>query len=218
MMAIWTIPKPTTDIRIGALRAALEILHAVDSFQNQRHVKLPIRMGLHCGEMRVGFVGGKENGAYRAVGDTINTSARLEGLNKLLGTRILVSMPLIEGVEGFVTRPMGSFMLAGKAHPVNVHELIAPIEESEPCLTGRVVRFAEALALFQAGEWDGAAKFFDILSHDFPDDGPSQFYAKTARANANNPLATPDLAAIQVGKSPPGTLARGSNSSFSPNE
>jgi adenylate cyclase len=207
MMAIWTVPISKTDIRLGALRAALEILRAVDHFQEQRQIMLPIRMGLHCGEMRVGFVGGKENAAYRAVGDTVNTSARLEGLNKLLGTRILVSMPLIDGISGFITRPMGRFMLAGKAHPVNVHELVAPAERSEPWLVGMFAHFAEALALFQAGEWQAAANAFAALSREFPDDGPTQFYARTARANASNPLATPDMAAIQVGKPPPGTLA-----------
>jgi adenylate cyclase len=207
MMAIWTVPTAKVDIRLGALRAALEILRAVDAFQGQRHVKLPIRMGLHCGEMRVGFVGGKENGAYRAVGDTVNTSARLEALNKLLDTRILVSMPLIDGISGFITRPMGSFMLAGKAHPVDVHELVAPSEESEPRLDGMIAHFTEALALFRAGEWQAAANAFAALSCEFPEDGPTRFYARTAHANAGNPLATPDMAAIPVGKSPPGALA-----------
>ena len=207
MMAIWTVPTRQTDIRIDALRAALEISRAVDDFQLKCQVRLPIRMGLHCGEMRVGFVGGKENAAYRAVGDTVNTSARLEGLNKLLGTRILVSLPLIDGVAGFVSRPMGSFMLAGKAHPVNVHELIAPIGESDPGLIDMIARFANALAQFKAGEWQAAADAFEALSGEFPDDGPIQFYAKTARSNAGNPMATPDMAAIYVGKSPPGALA-----------
>ncbi|MCX7109253.1 MAG: adenylate/guanylate cyclase domain-containing protein [Proteobacteria bacterium] len=207
MMAIWTVPISQNDIRLGALRAALDILHAVDCFQDKRHVRLPIRMGLHCGEMRIGFVGGKENAAYRAVGDTVNTSARLEGLNKLLGTRILVSLPLINGLAGFITRPMGSFMLAGKTHSVDVHELIAPVDESAPWLVGMIARFDEALGLFQAGKWQAAANTFEALSRKYPEDGPTRFYARTARANAENPLATPDMAAIQVLKSAPGALA-----------
>ena len=207
MMAIWTVPTFQADVRIGAMRAALEILNAVDDFQEKCQVRLPIRMGLHCGDMRVGFVGGKENAAYRAVGDTVNTSARLEGLNKLLGTRIIVSLPLIDGLTGFVTRPMGDFMLAGKARPVNVHELIAPLGESEPSLLEMVARFAEALAQFQVGEWQAAACAFDALSHEFPEDGPTQFYAKAARQNAESPMATLEMAAIKVGKSPPGALA-----------
>ncbi len=207
MMAIWTVPVSKIDIRHGAMCAALDILRAVDIFQSQRNVSLPIRMGLHCGEMRVGFVGGKENGAYRAVGDTVNTSARLEGLNKLLGTRILVSMPLIDGLQGFLTRPMGSFMLAGKAHPVYVHELISPLGESEEWLREMILHFSEALTLFQMGDWDAAADAFESLSQEYPEDGPTQFYARTARANADNPLATPDMVAIKVSKSPPGALA-----------
>ena len=207
MMAIWTVPMLQSDIRIGALRAALEILRTVDNFQEKFQVRLPIRMGLHCGEMRVGFVGGKENAAYRAVGDTVNTSARLEGLNKLLGTRILVSQPLINGLTGFITRPMGNFMLAGKARLINVHELIAPLDKSGSSSMDMIARFAGALAEFHAGEWQAAVCAFDALSHEFPEDGPTQFYVKAARQNAENPLATPEMATIKVGKSPPGALA-----------
>jgi len=207
MMALWTVPRSKTDIRANALRAALEILRAVDAFEAKHQVKLPIRMGLHCGDMRVGFVGGREHGAYRAVGDTVNTSARLEGLNKLLGTRILVSEPLITALPGFITRPMGQFLLAGKSRPVAVHELVAPVEESTRELVGRIVRFADAMALFQAAQWQEAAAAFEALAQAFPEDGPARFYSKTARANADNPLATPDLAAIAVSKPPPGALA-----------
>jgi len=207
MMAIWTVPTSQTDIRVGALRAALDIRRAVDAFEAKREIKLPIRMGLHCGEMRVGFVGGREHGAYRAVGDTVNTAARLEGLNKLLGTRILVSEPLVENLTGFIVRPMGKFLLAGKSRPVAVHELIAPVEASTRELAGMMVRFAEALALFHAADWQAAAAAFEALARKFPEDGPIRFYRETARANAANPLATPDLAAIPVSKPPPGSLA-----------
>ena len=206
MMAIWTVPTTQLDIRVGALRAALEILRAVDAFEAKTQVRLPIRMGLHCGEMRVGFVGGREHGAYRAVGDTVNTSARLEGLNKLLGTRILVSEPLISDLPGFLTRPMGRFLLAGKSRPVAVHELVAPAEASLPEWADRIARFAKALALFQAAEWKTAAGLFEGLADEFPEDGPALFYCETARANACNPLATPDLASIPVSKPPPGAL------------
>jgi len=195
MMAIWSVPAPRTDIRVDALRTALEILRAVDAFEAKRQIKLPIRMGLHCGEMRVGFVGGKEHGAYRAVGDTVNTSARLEGLNKLLGTRILVSEALLEDLAGFATRPMGRFLLAGKSRPVAVHELIAPAEESGPRLADMIARFADALALFQAAHWQAAAAAFAALSHEFPETA-QPVLQQNRRANADNPLATPDLAAI----------------------
>lgn len=207
MMAVWSVPAEHNDIRVGALRAALDIRQAVETFQDSRQVLLPVRMGLHCGEMRVGFVGGKEHGAYRAVGDTVNTAARLEGLNKLLGTRILVSEPLIRGLAGFVTRPMGSFMLAGKSRPVAVHELIAPLGEAAPECLAMIARFSEALALFQAAQWQAAATAFEALAQQYPDDGPTRFYSKTARANAADPQATPELAAIAVSKPTPGTLA-----------
>ncbi len=207
MLAIWTIPGAQTDIRLNALRAALEILQTVEQFQADRRIRLPIRMGLHCGEMRVGFVGGKEHGAWRAVGDTVNTAARLEGLNKLLGTRILVSEALLETLPGFLMRPMGRFMLAGKSHPLTVFELIAPLCESAPGHEDMIARFAEALALFQKANWQEAALAFEALKAEFPDDGPIRFYARTARSNAENPLTTQEMTSIPVDKPPPGEPA-----------
>lgn len=207
MMAIWTVPNRQIDVRLGALRAALEILAAVDVFQAKRRVRLPIRMGLQGGELRVGFVGGKEHGAYRAVGDTVNTSARLEGLNKLLGTRILVSESLVQGLSGFVTRPMGRFMLAGKTHAVAVHELLTTVETVRAEQLEMIECFGAALGQFNEGQWQAAFDAFVELSKRFPDDGPTAFYMATARTNADNPLATPELAAIHVNKPQPGALA-----------
>lgn len=207
MMAVWSVSSPGTDIRVAALRAALDILRAVDAFETQHQVKLPIRMGLHCGEIRIGFVGNQAHSAYRAVGDTVNTASRLEGLNKLLGTRILVSEAMVADLPGFATRPMGRFLPAGKTQRVAVHELIAPAAAIGAEFAERIERFSAALAQFQAADWERAAAAFAALAQEFPEDGPSQFYCETAKSNANNPQAIRDPTAIPVSKPPPGALA-----------
>jgi adenylate cyclase len=205
MMAIWVGDEHDAELRVNALHAALAMQEAVAAFERARGVRLPLRISLHGGPMRVGFVGASDHGEYRAVGDTVNTAARLEGLNKLLGTRILVSDVLLTGCAACLTRPLGSFLLAGKSQPVLVHELIATLEQPENPLRRHVrKRFATALALFQQGQWRAALAIFDELAMLAPEDGPVRFYREAARARLDAPEPLTERGVIRAEKPSPG--------------
>ena len=60
-------------------------------WQEQGVAEIAVRIGLHSGEVVVGNIGGPEQMKYGVVGDVVNVAARLEALNKPLGTSILVS-------------------------------------------------------------------------------------------------------------------------------
>ena len=85
---------------------------------------MPTRIGLHSGRMVLGHVGAMDHYEYRAVGDIVNTAARIEGLNKRFRTRILASDDVLVGLDDFLTRRLGTFVLAGKSKPLVIHELI----------------------------------------------------------------------------------------------
>jgi adenylate cyclase len=122
---------------------------------------------------------------YRAVGDIVNTATRLEGLNKHLGTRILVSADVLEGLPGLLSRELGAFLLMGKSRPVTVHELIAregatTAEDRERC-----AMFATALAAYRSGAWDQATRIWQDLARAYGgDDGPSRFYLRWCESHA----------------------------------
>ena len=82
------------------------------------------RIGVHTGEVIVGNFGGSTIFDYRALGDPVNTASRLEGLNKHIGTLICVSEATLSGCTGFVTRPVGRFVLKGKSLPLMVFQPI----------------------------------------------------------------------------------------------
>lgn len=201
MMAIWVGgSEDDPELRGRALRAALELQKAVDRFEHTYAVRLPLRIGLHCGLMRVGFIGAHDHGEYRAMGDTVNTAARLEGLNKLLGTRILASAAFMEGME-HLHRPVGSFLLAGKSQPVAVHEVPVALDEAGLLVyREHTDRFRAALALFERGRWSEAAAAFEELGRKAPDDGPVRFYCEAARMRMRSPQGAGGEVSIAVPK------------------
>lgn len=202
MMAIWTGTNNIDEIKVRALQAAIGMYRAAAAFERSWAVKLPLRIGIHCGEMRVGLVGSADHNEFRATGDTVNTAARLEALNKLLGTQIIASATLLDGIRGFTTRPLGSFVLAGKSRPVEVSELVAGKALSDDLLGP----FQAALSVFQAGAFDEAQTLFARLAKEFPADGPTRFYLDAATRNAATPSAHSKAASIRTEKPAPGDV------------
>lgn len=184
MIAVWPAATSVDSTRIAASRAALEVLAAVEAFNRGRmHDELPTRIGLDSGQLLLGNVGASVRGEYRAVGDIVNTAARLQGLNRLLGTRILVSAAAAEAVSDFVYRPLGDFLLVGKRTPVSVLEL-----QSAP--GGAAVlelndAFAGALDPFRAGDFAAARAKFEAILERFPEDRASRFFLAQCRALAD---------------------------------
>ena len=82
------------------------------------------RIGVHTGEVIVGNFGGSTIFDYRALGDPVNTAARLESVNKHLGTRICVSEATLSGCSGVVVRPVGRLVLKGKSQALMVFQPI----------------------------------------------------------------------------------------------
>ena len=131
MLALWPSVQPLAKPRANACQAALRIQKAVEQF-NRKHpeTSLPTRIGLHYGYLLMGNIGAESHFEYAPVGDIVNTASRIEGLNKLLGTRILASEEAIQGITGIATRRLGMFLFAGKTQPITIHELLTAGDEN----------------------------------------------------------------------------------------
>lgn len=200
MLAIWTEFASDHLMRSQACQAALEI-HAAVGNERTRSVQpnmaapvlatpiLATRIGLDFGPLTLGNVGAGQHYEYRAVGDTVNTASRLEGLNKQLGTWVLASEAVIDGLDDFLLRPLGSFLLPGKSRPVKVFEIVSRRDQQNQQQICLCRAFASALASFQSQQWPQAASAFaDILSG-LPEDGPSKFYLHHCTLNAGKPFS-----------------------------
>ncbi len=176
MLALWLAENTETIAKTNACMAALEIRQAIGLFNASQPLQLPTRLGLHFGRVHLGNVGAADHYEYRAVGDIVNTATRIEGLNKLLGTQILISAEVIENLPDFFTRQIGWFILKGKTQPIEIHELISRKEQAEPRWIALTSAFANALALFKNKQWPEAMEGFRNLAEEFPEDGPTLFY------------------------------------------
>ncbi len=129
IMALWNAPAADDDHAVNACRACLA---ARDAFAAQ---PLPVpgtergfvtRFGIHTGEAVVGNVGGAERIQFTAVGANVNLASRIEGLNKVYGTEILVSEAVVRRAgERFEFRRVDTAApIAGVSDPTAVYELI----------------------------------------------------------------------------------------------
>ena len=199
MMAVWAAATPNSAMRARACQGALAIATAVAHFnQVPGRPPLPTRIGLHSGPIRLGNIGGARRMEYRAVGDIVNTASRIEGLNKQLGTRILMSGDTLDDVPGLVTRELGTFLLAGKSTPLVIHELLGVVGSVPTAVMARTERFDEALATFRTGEWAGAGAQFAALLAELPDDRAVQFYVNVCARYVEHGPDTLEQGAVRI--------------------
>jgi adenylate cyclase len=176
MVATWAAARPDADLRLSACRATLEALREIETFNVPRGRQgLPTGIGLDSGQLLLGHITVAQRYQYRAVGDIVNTASRIQGLNRQLSTRALVSAAAVEGLADVRTRPVGEFLLYGKTQPVVVHELLA-LEADHPGAEELYAWFADALRFFKQRDWREARKLFDEILERNPADGPSRFY------------------------------------------
>ena len=188
MMAIWATEKPDLASRNEACQAALDIAGAVDRFnQSSGKLILPTRIGLHSGHLLLGNVGAIDHYEYHPIGDIVNTATRIESLNKYLGTRILVSSEVIDNLDGFFVRELGTFVLVGKTRPVSIHELICRKEESNEQQRCQCTMFATVLDAFRKRSWEKAIEKSHESIRCFGEDGPCVFYLKLSERYKKNP-------------------------------
>lgn len=188
MLAIWTTAHPDSALRTQTCFAALGIACAVDRFnQSSDTLQFPTRIGLHSGHVLIGNIGAINHYEYSAVGDIINTVSRIEGLNKYLGTRILVSEEVLYQLDDFLTRELGNFLLVGKSKPIVVHELICCRKESNEQQKSLCAIFCKALSAYRGQSWEEAMEMFYACMKICREDGPSLFYSKLCENYRENP-------------------------------
>ncbi|GAA4642967.1 adenylate/guanylate cyclase domain-containing protein [Pontixanthobacter gangjinensis] len=129
VVAFWGAPIAKPGDAERAARAGYAIWQAGEAFREEvakMDSALPkigkTRVGLHYGEAVVGNFGGETRIQYTALGDSMNTAARLEAANKALESSVMASREFAEKSGLNWWRPMGRVVLRGRAKPVDILE------------------------------------------------------------------------------------------------
>lgn len=179
VVAFWGAPIAYPDDGRRAVAAAVALRKAGEAFQQKVRGSLPrfgdTRVGLHRGEAVVGNFGGNGRMQYTALGDGMNTAARLESANKLLKTGVLISTAAIADADDHFLRPMGRVVLSGRSTPIELWEPTTSIPQEECRLLRR------AWADFDAGE-EAAMRAIKKIAKRHPEDAALALFVYRLKA------------------------------------
>lgn len=138
IFAIFNAPFDQADHAQRAVNCALALDHFSREFASelkQQNIEFGItRIGVNTGTATVGNFGGTRRFEYTALGDAVNTAARLESANKLLGTHICVAETTVAQCQSTAFRPLGKLLLRGKNVAVEAFEPLTATELDQPGL------------------------------------------------------------------------------------
>lgn len=163
VMALYNAPLDVADHAAHACSTALKMLlqlHELNQSFIARGIQtIDIGIGINTGDAVVGNMGSTMRFDYTAIGDNVNLAARLEGLNKMYGTHIIVSgfTKQLAGSD-FQFRELDLVAVKGKHKPVPIYELMIVGD-------GEVAdAFEDALRLYRGREFTAALQIFGRLS------------------------------------------------------
>ncbi|MCB9946419.1 MAG: adenylate/guanylate cyclase domain-containing protein [Rhodospirillaceae bacterium] len=168
--AMFNAPVDQPDHADRAVDCALALDGFAEAFRARKAAEgLPFgltRIGVNTGEVVVGNFGGSRRFDYTAHGDAINTTARIESVNKHLGTRVCVTGETKRVCrKAHRYRPVGALLLKGKAKPVKAFEPLDGGDQDETLLAGY-----RALYQAMAEGRDDAPVMAEALANSYPDD------------------------------------------------
>jgi adenylate cyclase len=160
LLALFGAPVSQADHAQRACRAALAMQASLQAADFDP--PLSARIGINSGRMLVGNLGSSFRFSYGALGDDVNLGSRLEGLNKLYGSRILMgenTARLLD--EAFVMREIDAVRVKGRRAPLKVFELIAAAASELPAEQRQALDlYAKGLKCYRRQKWDEAITLF----------------------------------------------------------
>ena len=178
---LFSAPVYQEDHAERGVRCALEMDRFTETFskkKQQEGIALgQTRIGVNTGTVIIGNVGSMSQFNYSAIGDAVNTTSRLEGANKYLGTRICISRSTVEKCPDILCRPIGSLLLQGKTQAVEAFEPIDPDEAN----SDRINDYLAAFRLLEKNDAE-ALDAFAKLQNSYADDALVTFHLKRLRS------------------------------------
>ena len=181
IIAFWGAPSLQADHARRACYAAIDMQNAMASIRDRwveaGRAPISVRMGINSGPMVVGNMGSVQRFDYTVMGDAVNLASRLEGANKVYGSRIMISDATWRACENDVdVRELDRIRVVGKHEPVTVYELLDRKGQTTGMAADMVQQFHKARRYYLAREFKAARDLFRLCLSIDPEDGPSRIF------------------------------------------
>jgi len=175
IFACWNSPQKVEHHEYKACASAL-LQQKVILELNRKYISLGlpecnVRMGIHTGKVLIGNLGSSRRLKYTAVGDAVNLASRLENLNKLYGTKIIISEEVFASVRNhFLCRKLDLVIVKGKHNPTLIFELVASMNEATELQRSIVDLYHTAMDYYFSRNFEDCCKELDKLLAWIPED------------------------------------------------
>lgn len=180
VMAFWNSPlRPQPNAELLACAAAVEHVERFQALRDRREAEgrpvLEANIGIFSGEVLVGNIGSQRRMDYTVMGDAVNVACRLEGLNRVYGTRILMGEGTRTAAQGeFETRLVDRVAVRGRTRGIPIYELLGRKGRLDETHQAAYRHYAEGFERYQAREWEAAICCFTQVLELLPADGPAR--------------------------------------------
>lgn len=187
VMAFFSGPKK----EYNACKAAMEIRAAMKEQQelslSDGSTFVTIGIGINSGRVIFGSVGAKTRKDFTSIGDVVNLAARLEGANKVYGSKSIITETVFEKLRNsFVCRELDFITVKGKTQPVRIYEILQESKIAADKLLEIKNLFESGLALYREQKWDESEEKFSECALKY-NDMPSVVFMDRIRHFKKNP-------------------------------
>ncbi len=179
VMSFWGAPSLVPEHAILACQAAMKSREELESrslrWLEQGIPRLRVSWGISTGDVVVGNVGSQDRMNYTVIGDTVNLASRLQGINRVYETEILISSATRAACgDKIVSRMVDWVVPLGKENAVEIHELIGLTGQVDPVWDDVLDHYEKAINLMATREWVAAEEHLFKVLNLRPEDGPSR--------------------------------------------
>jgi predicted ATPase/class 3 adenylate cyclase len=168
-----------------AVLAAINIMHALEEFNKAQlknnDVAISMGIGISTGPAMLGIIGEEERQVSGLISDVANTASRVEGLNKLYGSRILISSDTAHDLPNDLLaqfRKVDVVRLKGKHLPTEIYEFIEWQDQLTSPLSDYLNTFTNAFTTYENGNFKEAQRLFQVCLNVYPGDKAAEMLRK----------------------------------------
>lgn len=193
IMAFWGAPLDNENHRYDAMLAAIDIIKEVKkrSLATSEYPEVKIKLGLSSGITNVGDMGTIYRRAYTAIGDTVNTAARVESATRMYpGIDALVTESMIKGIDDLLFCPVDKVYFKGKNKPTLIYQLIGKRAEQDEPTKQEALKRAQAFELYLSQDFAQSQKIYqELIDSKAPYQALYAFYLDRVTNYLNHPPA-----------------------------